>query len=356
MLRYGFFDSEIVGYDEEGMPKFDRAESSDFLAMFISQIISDGVLAAPGDCFQVVASEGMMLKVRPGFGIVRGRFAADTKEAEIEIPKAPTAYKRIDRVVLRVNYLQRLCEIVVKTGTPDATPVPPELLQPASGDFYELCLATVSVNSNQTVIAQAHITDTRYDSSVCGLVTQLIDHLDTSVFFTQLNAFYDEYVKKFNDNYADFILKMDSAYQNFYTQLNNLYNGYVDKYNVDYEDFTNKMLTAYNQYLTDLSADFESLQQKAYGDMTDIVRRLSEFEIEQEALWNAWFDSIKGKMDGDIGAKAILMLEEQEKRLEELEEMLISGKIHAPLSTEDGDTLTTENGDMIEAFWYYATK
>ena len=94
MLRYGFFDSEIVGYDEEGMPKFDRAESSDFLAMFISQIISDGVLAAPGDCFQVVASEGMMLKVRPGFGIVRGRFAADTKEAEIEIPKAPTAYKR----------------------------------------------------------------------------------------------------------------------------------------------------------------------------------------------------------------------------------------------------------------------
>ena len=127
MLRYGFFDSEIVGYDEEGMPKFDRAESSDFLAMFISQIISDGVLAAPGDCFQVVASEGMMLKVRPGFGIVRGRFAADTKEAEIEIPKAPTAYKRIDRVVLRVNYLQRLCEIVVKTGTPDATPVPPEL-------------------------------------------------------------------------------------------------------------------------------------------------------------------------------------------------------------------------------------
>ena len=56
MLRYGFFDSEIVGYDEEGMPKFDRAESSDFLAMFISQIISDGVLAAPGDCFQVVAS------------------------------------------------------------------------------------------------------------------------------------------------------------------------------------------------------------------------------------------------------------------------------------------------------------
>ena len=38
-LRYGYFDSEISGYDEEGMPIFDRAESSDFLAMFISKII-----------------------------------------------------------------------------------------------------------------------------------------------------------------------------------------------------------------------------------------------------------------------------------------------------------------------------
>lgn len=356
MLRYGFFDSEITGYDEEGMPIFDRAESSDFLAMFISQIISDGVLALPGDCFQVMAFEGMNLKIRPGFGIVKGRFAMDTHDFDITVSKAPTAYKRIDRVILRANYLQRLCEIVIREGEPGANPVPPELIRPASGDYYELSLATIAINSNQTVIMQSNITDTRYDSSVCGLVTQLIDHLDTSVFFTQLNAFYDEYVKKFNDNYADFILKMDSAYQNFYTQLNDLYNSYIEKYDVDYADFTEKMLTAYHQYLSDLGAYFESLQEKAYTDMTDIVKRLSEFEIEQEALWNAWFDSIKGKMDGDIGAKAILMLEEQERKLNDIEEMLISGEIHAPLSTEDGDVLITENGDMIEAFWYYATK
>ena len=79
MLRYGFFDSEITGYDEEGMPVFDRAESSDFLAAFISRIIGSGVLAAPGNCFQVMADEGMKLKVMPGFGIIRGRFAMDGK-------------------------------------------------------------------------------------------------------------------------------------------------------------------------------------------------------------------------------------------------------------------------------------
>ena len=101
MLRYGFFDSEITGFDEQGMPIFDRAESSDFLAMFISHIISDGVLGQPGDCFQVLAGEGMKLRVSPGFAVIQGRFAVDWNVSTITIPTAPTSHKRMDRVVLR---------------------------------------------------------------------------------------------------------------------------------------------------------------------------------------------------------------------------------------------------------------
>ena len=134
-LRYGFFDSEITGYDSDGMPIFDRAESSDFLAMFISKIISDGVLALPSDCFQVLEGGGMNIIVRPGFGIVKGRFAYDAQEYVLQVPSAPLSYKRIDRVVLRANYLQRKCEVIIKQGAVNASPEPPELLQPASGDY-----------------------------------------------------------------------------------------------------------------------------------------------------------------------------------------------------------------------------
>lgn len=317
MLRYGFFDSEIVGYDEEGMPKFDRAESSDFLAMFISQIISDGVLAAPGDCFQVVASEGMVLKVRPGFGIIRGRFAADTKEAEIEIPKAPTSYKRIDRVVLRVNYIQRLCEIVVKTGTPDATPAPPELLQPASGDYYELCLATVAINSNQTVITQSHITDTRYDSSVCGLVTQVIDHLDTSVFYAQLNQFYSEFVDRSDDSYNSFVQSM-------------------------------------NSYL-------ENLSESGDQQLEAIVNILNAFEVKSENDFNAWFQNLKDILDEDAAGNLQLEIEALQERCTELEaeneslyaqlrettEMLIMGNIITTILDADGLVLVDNDGAAL---------
>lgn len=196
MLQYGFFDSEITGFDEEGMPIFDRAESSDFLAMFLSHIISSGVLGQPGDCFRVLAGDGMKLTVRPGFAVVNGHFAVDLNVSTVTVPAAPSANRRIDRVVLRVNSPERLCELMVKEGVPAVSPVPPPLLQPESGDYYELCLATVAVNSRQTVITQAHITDTRYDPSVCGIVTQVIDHLDTSVFFEQLNQVYSRFVSE----------------------------------------------------------------------------------------------------------------------------------------------------------------
>ena len=195
-MRYGYFDSEIVGTDPEGMPIFDRAETSDLFRLLFAKLVSNGVLASPGDCFQVIASEGLNVTVRPGFGMINGAFAYDESENKLALDKAPTQYSRIDRIVLRCNYADRLCELVVKTGTVAANPVPPVIVQPSAGDYYELGLATVLVGSNATVITQANITDTRLDRNVCGLITQLIDHLDTSVFFAQLDQFYKEFVNK----------------------------------------------------------------------------------------------------------------------------------------------------------------
>lgn len=324
MLRYGFFDSEITGYDEEGMPVFDRAESSDFLAMFISRIISDGVLAEPADCFQVLANEGMKLKVRPGFGIVKGRFAMDTQEFEITIPTAPTAYKRIDRVILRANYLQRLCEIIVRAGEPGANPVAPELLQPASGDYYELCLATVAVNSNQTVITQANITDTRYDSSVCGVVTQVIDHLDTSVFFGQLNQFYTEFTEQCAESY----------------------------------DFSK---TAMNSYLV-------ALQESGDSQLQNIVAIMTQFEQGAETSFEEWFQNVKDQLGTDVAGNLQLEIEELQGRCTDLESenekltavlqettnMLITGEVMAILTDSEDQALLTSDNQALIANWKYA--
>lgn len=192
-MRYGYFDSEITGVDENGMPIFDRAETSDLFRMLFASLVSNGVLATPGDCFQVVAGAGMTVRIRPGFAMIKGAFAYDADEATVTLAAANANLTRLDRVVLRCNYHDRCCEIIVKTGTPATIPVAPELLQPVNGDYYELGLALITVAANQAAITQSSISDTRADSSVCGLITQLIDHIDTSEFMQQLTTWQEEY-------------------------------------------------------------------------------------------------------------------------------------------------------------------
>lgn len=244
-MRYGYFDSEIIGTDSEGMPIFDRAETSDLFRLLFSKLVSNGVLASPSDCFQVVAAEGLNVTVRAGFGMINGAFAYDEAENTLTLEKAPAQYSRIDRIVLRCNYADRLCELVVKTGTVANNPVAPKIVQPAAGDYYELGLATVTVGANVTAVTQANITDTRMDSTVCGFITQLIDHLDTSVFFAQLDQFYTEFVSK-------------------------------------------------------TEADYRLSREEYLAMCQDIVDTLNTFEKTAESDFDTWFDTIKGKLAGDI--------------------------------------------------------
>lgn len=316
-LRYGYFDSEITGYDEEGMPIFDRAESSDFLALFISSIISDGVLASPGDCFQVVAGEGMNLKVRPGFGIIKGRFAYDENEFRITIPAASVTNKRIDRVILRANYLLRKCEIIIRQGVVASNPVPPELIRPEAGDYYELCLATVQVNARQTVITQSSITDTRLDSKVCGLVTQVIDHLDTSVFYAQLNQFYTEYVNKANTSYEEFRTRVES----WFTTLK--------------QEKTSQL----NQLL----ADFEKMMETSQTEFEDwFTGNTNNWEEE----WTTWFNNLKEQLTDN----AVTNLQSQIGILKNLKTTAKDSLVAAVNEVKDSSGVTGVKGNNESAY------
>lgn len=271
MMRYGYFDSEITGIDAEGMPIFDRAETSELFRLLFAKLLTNGVLARPSDCFQVLAGEnGLTVKVRPGFGMINGAFAYDAVESTYALEAAPAQNSRIDRVVLRCNYLERLCEIVVKTGTAATNPVPPALLQPVSGDYYELGLALVTVGANKTMLTQSAITDTRADSSVCGFVTQFIDSIDTEVFFAQFNAFYREFTEKSNASYAEFERMAQAAY-----------NGYT---------------AAIDSYIA-------ALEEQGNASLTKITEDLKEFQEKSQNEITTWFEGVQGLLEGDVAVK-----------------------------------------------------
>jgi len=322
-MRYAYFDSEITGVDEEGMPIFDRAENSEMFALIFAKLITNGVLAQPADCFQVLAASGsgLTVEVQPGFGMINGRFAYEVAKTTLTLEAAPTQYSRIDRVVLRCNYLERLIEIIVKTGTPASSPQAPALLQPASGDYYELGLATIQVAANQTALTQSAITDTRADSSVCGYVTQLIDHLDTKVFFAQFNQFYAEFVEKSNQSY--------------------------DKFNEMAE-------TAFNNYTNAIDDYIAGLEQKGNTDLTAIVESMKEFQRQQQNAFNEWFADVKGQLSDDAAGKLQNEADDHEARLSALEHMFIKNQFNAPIALDSDDVVLVDDDDnAIQADWKY---
>ena len=183
-MRYGYFDAEITGTDENGMPVFDRAENAEFFCKLFSILLSNGVLVTPSTNLQVTAATGMTLAVRPGFGLIDGHFAwAET--AETLTVEAATSLVRVDRVVLRLDYVNRLLCTAVLKGTAGSTS-PPALTR--NDDAYELALADVTVPANATALSQANITDRRQDASVCGLIAGLVDQIDAGGLFAQFTA------------------------------------------------------------------------------------------------------------------------------------------------------------------------
>ena len=83
---------------------------------------------------------------------------------------ADGVYPRIDRVVVKLNIIDREIVLAVLTGTPSASPTAPLLTR--TSDVYELCLAEIEIPQGAVTVGE--ITDTRLDTELCGLVGSLV--------------------------------------------------------------------------------------------------------------------------------------------------------------------------------------
>lgn len=363
MLRFGYFDSDIIGIDDEGMPIFDRAELSDLFALLLASLVSDGVLALPNTCFKITAAgNGLDIERMPGFGMVKGHFCYDD-ESDTMTLTAPQAYSRIDRVIMRLNLLERMVEIIIKQGIEAERPQPPELIRPSAGDYFELCLAEITLAPKQATITQSSINDTRANSALCGFITQLIDHLDTAVFFDQLNAFYKDFVDKSNASYTEFEQMALKAFQEFSSDIEmyiadlkqnstKAYEDLISAMETFREDLTERCENLYNKFDTDISGYIVSLKNKGDTDLANITQQLLDFRNTNEAEFLAWFEYIKGVFGTDPGGNLLNEIEKLSVRMNDLSEMLYSGNVTARLETEDGDYyITDDTGIPILVEW-----
>lgn len=162
MEKSGFFNSS--GSDR-------IYDAADFAAYF-GNLVSNGVFYATATNLQATPGNGLAVSVAAGSAWINGYRYENTDDLNLPLTTANGSNPRIDRVVVRLSHVSRNIQLAVVAGTPAATPSAPALTR--TSDVYELGIADVLIPAAATSIAANNITDTRLNTSLCGLVNSLV--------------------------------------------------------------------------------------------------------------------------------------------------------------------------------------
>lgn len=206
----------------------DRVYKAEDFRNYFAQFIGNGVFYANANALKVVENGGMQVAVNAGAGWVAGAGYINDSALTLTLANADGALNRIDRVVLRCSYTERSIYVAVLQGAYSAQPVAPDLTR--SADKYELALADVYVAAGATSITQSNITDQRLNTTLCGIVTGLIEQADTTDIFNQFEQYLSEFkttyiadIKQWtSDQEADFTSWKDTEKTSFSTWVESI--------------------------------------------------------------------------------------------------------------------------------------
>jgi hypothetical protein len=186
-----------------------KYKASDF-AEYFNSLVTNGVFPDPSTNLQVMANNNMTITLKQGKAWINGYVYINTDDLILNIDVADGVLNRIDRVVLRMDTIERNITAKVKKGSFASTPVAPILQRDA--DAYELGIADIYVTKGAVSIVQANITDLRLNTDLCGVVNSLIQ-ADTTAIFNQ-------YLNWFNSKTGQYESDMSAKETDFTNQFN----------------------------------------------------------------------------------------------------------------------------------------
>ena len=203
----------------------DRKYYIDQQAAVNAQIYSNGVLPV-GDQFQVLVTEGFGIKVTPGYAWLNGYWILNDADYAMTLDAPDGVMHRVDSVMLQWNRANRETTITIVKGVYGSAPT--ATAPQRNADVYELCIAQIYVEAGATSITQADITDTRPNSTLCGL-SSVYDPPQSDAWFAQFNAGYREWLQNATDEYNLWIHGATTEYNEWIAiqqdDFNNWYNG-----------------------------------------------------------------------------------------------------------------------------------
>lgn len=183
MEKSSFFNAQM---DASG--EYDREYLAEDFASYFSKFISNGVFPNPSTGLQVIAADtpNMTVTLSVGYGYINGYKYENTTPLTFSIGVADGVLNRKDAIFIRYSKLGRAIKAYKIAGTLGASAVAPSVVR--TEDYYDLCVAIISVNAGITAIPQSLIEDTRLNTSLCGIVTGLVEQVDTTTLYNQIQS------------------------------------------------------------------------------------------------------------------------------------------------------------------------
>lgn len=211
----------------ESNGEYDRVYSAKDFSDYFKQFVGNGIFPNPSTNLQVkTLYNNMVLTVTKGSAFINGYCYILKEDMNVSINTSDAAYNRKDAIVLQLNLTQRKMTILYKAGTASASPVVSALVR--NDDVYELRLAEILVKSGAVKIANTEITDTRTNGNVCGVVTNVVQSVDSTTLYNQYQTYLTNKIAEWNatktQQTTDFNSQMNSQAVTFNTKQTEIQN------------------------------------------------------------------------------------------------------------------------------------
>ena len=187
----------------------DRLYSASDFRDFFKPFVRNGVFADPANSCMVISSDkDRSVVIKSGSCFINGCVGYADGTETLTIPSPDPYYPRYDIVAARLDLESRDIHIELIIGTSSETPEYPSIMRTSLK--YDLALAAIKSSPTSYEITQGDITDLRFDSTYCGIVSGLININDTSDLFAQYERVWQDFVAQLGDNDHVTIDTMDS--------------------------------------------------------------------------------------------------------------------------------------------------
>ena len=318
----------------------DRVYKAEDWAWYFATFIANGIFPKPSNGLQVIAHNGMEIRINVGYAFINGYAFRNPAPKSITLDNAEGALHRVDRVVVRWDAPQRDVYIAILKGIPSAKPVAAAVTR--NTEIWELALADIYVGKGVTRIQTANITDQRFNSAVCGIVTGTVEEIDASVLTKQFNDFFNTYSQAVLDEFS--VYKQDM--EKYLKEIAGIYNEYVSRTESLFTEYESKFSDRYTTFENTLD-NWDTELLKAY---TDFMAKITLFQSEAEGEFNTWFEDIKGKLGEDAAGKLQLEIDGLTAAVQELAQQAASGNAETKeaLSELDKRLVRVESGWGID--------